>query len=127
MAKVLGVGGIFLRCLDVEAYRNWWAQIMGLDITDWGTFEWERTDSSRSMFSPFADDSTYFEPSTERIMINLQVEGVPELIDKARRGGANICGEIETSEYGTFGWFIDPEGYKIELWEAPPASRQIKG
>lgn len=122
MAKILGVGGVFLRCKDVEAYRTWWTEVMGLDITDWGTFEWERGAKSRSMLSPFKDDSDYFEPSSERIMINLQVEDVPALIERAKSGGAKIVGDIEPSEYGTFGWFIDPEGYKIELWEAPSAS-----
>lgn len=124
MAKVLGVGGVFLRCKDVEAYRAWWSETMGLDITDWGTFEWDRSKNSRSMLSPFADDTPYFAPSEHRVMINLQVEDVPALIERAKTGGAIIAGDIEASEYGTFGWFIDPEGYKIELWEAPSASPQ---
>ena len=121
MAKVLGVGGIFLRCRDVEAYRKWWTDIMGLNISDWGTFEWDNPQTLRSMLSPFSDDSTYFAPSTERVMINLQVEDVPALIKQAKSGGATVIGDIETNEYGTFGWFLDPEGYKIELWEAPNA------
>ncbi len=119
MAKVLGVGGVFLRCKDVDTYRKWWTEHMGLNITDWGTFEWERSEKSRAMLSPFSNDSDYFAPSTHRVMINLQVEDVPALIEKARNGGAEIIGEIEPTEYGVFGWFIDPEGYKIELWEAP--------
>ena len=122
MAKVLGVGGVFLRCKDVEAYRACWAKFMGLDITDWGTFEWEREPSSRSMLSPFSNDSDYFSPSSERAMINLQVEDVSTLVAQAKNGGATIVGEIEQTEYGTFGWFIDPEGFKIELWEAPSAA-----
>lgn len=124
MGKVLGVGGIFLRCKNVEGYRKWWSDIMGLDVTDWGTFEWERLEASRSMFSPFSDDTSYFEPSEHRVMINLQVEDVPALIEKAKSGGAKIIGDIDYTEYGTFGWFIDPEGYKIELWEAPSALPQ---
>ena len=61
MAKILGLGGVFLRCKNVEAYRSWWQDVMGLDITDWGTFEWERKSGSRAMLSPFSDNSTYFE------------------------------------------------------------------
>jgi predicted enzyme related to lactoylglutathione lyase len=30
--------------------------------------------------------------------------------------------EVEELEYGRFGWFVDPAGVKIELWEPPPAS-----
>jgi predicted enzyme related to lactoylglutathione lyase len=74
------------------------------------------------MLSTFADDTTYFDPSTHRVMINLEVQDVPALIDRAEKGGAEIVGNIEPTEYGIFGWFIDPEGYKIELWEAPSAN-----
>jgi len=30
--------------------------------------------------------------------------------------------KIEESEYGRFGWAMDPEGNRIELWE-PPARK----
>ena len=52
-------------------------------------------------------------------MINLRVDNVRELIAKARKGGAEIVGDIDDTEFGIFGWFIDPEGIKIELWEEP--------
>jgi len=26
---------------------------------------------------------------------------------------------VDESEYGKFGWVVDPEGNKVELWEAP--------
>jgi predicted enzyme related to lactoylglutathione lyase len=28
-----------------------------------------------------------------------------------------VIGEVEEFEYGRFGWFLDPEGNKVELWE----------
>jgi len=31
--------------------------------------------------------------------------------------GVTIVGEMETYDYGKFGWILDPEGNKIELWE----------
>jgi len=52
-------------------------------------------------------------------MINLRCDDVKALIENARDGGAKICGEIEDTEFGIFGWFIDPEGIKIELWQEP--------
>lgn len=121
MAKILGLGGVFIRCKDVASYRAWWRTHMGLDPTDWGTFEWMHPPDApdRSMLSPFDDNSDYFAPSAERIMINLRCDDTARMIEKARAGGAEICGEIDSNEFGTFGWFIDPEGYKIELWQAP--------
>jgi len=28
-----------------------------------------------------------------------------------------VVGEPEAYDYGKFGWILDPEGNKIELWE----------
>lgn len=119
MAKILGVGGVFFKCNDPEGYRKWWAQHMGADITDWGTMEYLPDGKGRTMLSPFAPDSTYLDPSKERFMVNLRVDNVRDLIEKARKGGAEIIGDVDDTEYGIFGWFIDPEGIKIELWEEP--------
>ena len=35
-------------------------------------------------------------------------------------GAAILC--ADDSEYGKFGWVMDPEGNKIELWQPPPGS-----
>jgi predicted enzyme related to lactoylglutathione lyase len=29
---------------------------------------------------------------------------------------------MESSELGRFGWVVDPEGNRVELWEPPRAS-----
>jgi len=26
----------------------------------------------------------------------------------------------ESYDYGRFGWFVDPDGNKVELWQVPP-------
>lgn len=119
MAQILGLSGVFFRCKDAPAYRKWWAEHMGVDITDWGTMEWKSDGKGQSMMSPFESDSTYLEPSAERFMINLRCDDVKALIENVRDGGAKICGDIEDTEFGIFGWFIDPEGIKIELWQEP--------
>jgi D-3-phosphoglycerate dehydrogenase len=31
--------------------------------------------------------------------------------------GVTFVGNVETYDYGKFGWILDPEGNKIELWE----------
>ncbi len=117
MAKVLGLGGIFFTCNDVDAYRKWWADHMRVDVTDWGSFEWSADGKGQTMMSPFKSDSDYLSPSRERFMINLRVDDVAKLIERARNGGATVIGEVEDTDYGIFGWFIDPEGIKIELWQ----------
>ena len=36
-----------------------------------------------------------------------------------RAEGCNVLDKIDESEYGIFAWVIDPEGNKVELWQAP--------
>jgi predicted enzyme related to lactoylglutathione lyase len=50
-------------------------------------------------------------------MINLRVDDVPGMLKKAKAGGAKIIGDVSDEGYGVFGWFLDPEGVKIELWQ----------
>ena len=117
MAKVLGLGGVFFICENAESYRQWWADHMGIDVKSWGAFQWNSDGKSFTMMSPFGKDSEYLQPSTARFMINLRVDDVRTLLEQAKNGGATVIGEVEETEYGIFGWFIDPEGIKIELWQ----------
>jgi len=119
VGKILAVSGVFFKCSDAENYRKWWKDHMGADLTEWGTMEYLPDGKGRTMMCPFKPDSDYFKGSNERFMINLRVDNVAELIERARKGGAKIMGDIEDTEFGIFGWFIDPEGIKIELWQEP--------
>lgn len=119
MANVLGFGGVFLKVADTKAYTDWYNRALGVDITDWTTMMWSSDGQGFTMLSPFSSDTEYFGPSKRSFMINLRVDDVPALIERVRNAGGEIAGEIERSEYGVFGWFIDPEGLKVELWQAP--------
>ena len=37
-----------------------------------------------------------------------------------REEGCDVLEKTEDSEYGKFGWVMDPEGNKVELWQPPP-------
>ena len=117
MAKILGLGGVFYKCTDVEAYRKWWAEAMGVKIEEWGAIQWSSDGEGFTMMSPFKGESDYLDPSTKGFMINLRVDDTRAMLKKAEAGGATVIGEVEESEFGIFGWFIDPEGIKIELWQ----------
>lgn len=117
MAKILGLGGVFIKCTDTKAYCAWWKKHMGVNPSEWGSIEWKNDGKAVTLLSPFQADTDYFSPSIERFMINLRVDDVPAMLKKAKAGGAKIVGEISDEGYGIFGWFIDPEGIKIELWQ----------
>jgi predicted enzyme related to lactoylglutathione lyase len=62
------------------------------------------------------------EPSSASFMINFRVADLDALLATLRTEGCNVIDKTETSELGKFGWVIDPDGNKIELWE-PPAGQ----
>lgn len=122
MKRVSGIGGIFFKCKDPEKIKNWYSRHLGLVTNEYGSvFEFRNTDKpdekGYSVWSPFKEDTTYFEPSGREFMINYRVENLEKLIEELKKEGVQIVDEIETYEYGKFVHIIDPEENKIELWE----------
>jgi len=124
MRRVTGIGGIFFKAADPKALSAWYKRHLGLDVTDWGgaLFPWggEGSEPGMTVWSPFAHDTDYMQPGTATFMINYRVENLDALLAVLRSEGCNVLDRTDSSEQGKFGWVIDPEGNKIELWE--PAS-----
>jgi predicted enzyme related to lactoylglutathione lyase len=72
-----------------------------------------------TIWSPFAADTGYFAPSTAPFMVNYRVDDLHALLAVLRSEGVQVEDKVEESEYGKFGWVVDPEGNKLELWQAP--------
>jgi predicted enzyme related to lactoylglutathione lyase len=121
MAKVIGFGGFFFKSRDPKALSEWYAKHLGMPVKPWGgaRFDDEAGRPGYTMWSPFASDTKYFEPSTQPYMINLRVDDLEGLLAKLRDEGVDVDGRIEDSEYGRFSWILDPEGTRIELWQPP--------
>jgi predicted enzyme related to lactoylglutathione lyase len=52
-------------------------------------------------------------------MINYRVDDLDGLLAQLRAAGAVVDDRIDEEPYGRFGWAMDPEGNRIELWEPP--------
>lgn len=120
MAKVLGIGGIFFKSRDPEALGAWYERCLGFRVSDWGSCEFPAAQvpaNAYSVWSPFSADTEYFAPSTQPFMVNLMVDDAAAVIARAVAQGAAQVGQLETHEYGTFGWILDPEGNKLEIWQ----------
>ena len=101
---------------------EWYQKHLGLNTNPYGaTFEWfedaDKTKKGQTQWSPFADTTTYFEPSAKEFMINYRVENLVELVEQLKKEGVTIVDKIETYDYGKFVHILDAEGNKIELWE----------
>jgi predicted enzyme related to lactoylglutathione lyase len=122
--RVIGIGGIFFKCKDNDQMREWYTRHLGIESESWGAvFKWRRHDKPEeetyTAWSPFKGDTDYFSPSEHDYMINYQVENLEELLKTLKAEGVQIIGEMQDTEFGKFGWILDPEGRKIELWEPP--------
>jgi predicted enzyme related to lactoylglutathione lyase len=74
------------------------------------------------IWSPFKDDTKYFDPSDKPFMVNFRVDDLHALLGALRGAGVQVDERVEESEYGRFGWIMDPEGNRVELWQ-PPAPK----
>ncbi|MCO4772150.1 MAG: VOC family protein [Deltaproteobacteria bacterium] len=132
METVQGIGGVFFAARgDKEALLAWYRDVLGVPIASWGghAFPWAEQAAAAdatTTFSVFGADSTYFAPGTATFMINFRVEDLDAMLAQARAAGANVVDRIEDSDFGRFGWVIDPEGNKVELWQ-PPAGGEPAG
>jgi len=122
MKRVTSIGGIFFKCKDPNKMRAWYKTHLGLNTNQYGTvFEWRQADDSTkkgfSQWSPFAEKTKYFEPSTKDFMINYRVENLEALVEELKKEGVTITDTIETADYGKFAHIMDIEANKIELWE----------
>ena len=122
MKKVTSIGGIFFKCRNPAAIREWYSKHLGLNTDQYGTsFEWrEAEDSSRKGFTqwgPFNQNTKYFEPSQKEFMINYRVENLVLLVEQLKKEGITIVDELQSFEYGKFVHILDIENNKVELWE----------
>jgi predicted enzyme related to lactoylglutathione lyase len=126
MKRVTGIGGIFIKTADTKRLREWYQKHLGIDIAEWGgtSFQWtgahNPSGQGSTAWSLFEASSNYFEPSAAPFMVNYRVENVHALVAELRKEGCQVVGNVEESEFGKFGWVVDPDGNKIELWEPPP-------
>lgn len=119
--RVLGIGGIFIKAKDPKTLQAWYIKHLGLPVTPDGYIVFQHKESDGAgyaVWSAFPEDTTYTEPSKKPFMINFRVANLDELLATLKAEGVTIVGEPEHLEYGKFGWILDPEGNKIELWES---------
>lgn len=122
MKKVTGIGGIFFKSRNPQLIKEWYKKHLGMNVDEYGTsFESRDSDNPDKktflQWSPFSDETNYFEPSNKEFMINYRVENLESLVEELKKEGVTITDDIETFEYGKFVHILDVEGNKIELWE----------
>jgi len=123
MTRVTGIGGIFIRAEDPQALGDWYKTHLGIDVQSWGgtAFRWVDSEGAPTAGTTVwsVGDGSYFSPSNASFMVNYRVADLHALLSQLRAEGCQVIDQTEESEFGKFGWVLDPEGNKVELWEPP--------
>ena len=135
MARVTGIGGVFLRARDPRALAAWYARTLGIQLNSYGgaTFLWKDEvprSTGMTAWSIFPADTEYFGPGDDhgpqQVMINYRVDNLDEMIEQLKAADVSIDPRREDYEYGRFAWITDPEGNRIELWQPLPLAPAAK-
>lgn len=129
MARVIGIGGAFVKSKDPRALAAWYRDMLGIAMQDWGGAVFKFKDDlatgrdSCAVWSIHAADSSYYAPSPREFMVNFRVDDLEGLIARLKKKGVAIAGRDDSDPNGRFAWVVDPDGTKVELWE----QAKIKG
>ena len=120
MERVSGIGGVFLRARDPAALAAWYAEHLGLDVEDVERSRaplGRRRDArlgARSRRTPSTSAG-----STSRRWSTTASSDLDAMLAQLRAAGVAVEGPME-HENGRFGWGVDPEGNRFELWQPSP-------
>ncbi|HZW17450.1 MAG TPA: VOC family protein [Luteimonas sp.] len=123
MAKITGIGGVFLKSRgDGKALAAWYQQHLGLPLEDFGgaVLRWpddKADDGGLTVWHAADRDSQWFSPSDALFMINYRVDDLDGMLAQLREAGVAVVGGPESHENGKFAWIMDPDGNKVELWQ----------
>jgi hypothetical protein len=125
--RVTGIGGIFIKARDPKVLAAWYSDNLGVPRANGAIpplFQWRDHDDPQrvgnTVWGLFRSDTKYFAPSTAPFMINYRVNNLDRLLARLRAAGVTVEPKVVEDFNGKFGWAMDPEGNKVELWEPKP-------
>ncbi len=122
MARVTGIGGVFLRSKDPKALAKWYAENLSITLSDFNGFAFEWKDevpagTGMTAWSTFPMDTAYFGDGPQTAMINYRVDDLDDLLESLAAAGVWIDPKREDYGYGRFAWIKDCDGNRLELWQ----------
>ena len=121
MERVIGIGGVFQRAGgQADSLLKWYAEHLGIELSEWGAKPFEWTPGGSTSWAVFDQDTEYFGRRDQAFMVNFRVTDLDAMLAQLRAAGVEVIHALEEAGYGRFGWAVDPEGNRFELWEPPP-------
>ena len=123
MASVTGIGGVFFRSPNPKATMAWYAKHLGVvPQVDHTSSIMKASGGEMLVWSPFEESTDYFGASGQEFMVNYRVDDLDAMLAELREAGVEVADEVQREEYGSFGWAVDCDGRRFELWQAPAGS-----
>jgi catechol 2,3-dioxygenase-like lactoylglutathione lyase family enzyme len=121
MAKATGIGGTFFRARNPGALQAWYCEHLGMEPDPDGAvvLRWAGHPEGATVWAPFPDDTDYW-PAAQQAMVNFRVDDLDGVLERLRAAGAEVIDTGHEIFNGRFGWAIDPEGNRFELWQPEP-------
>ena len=127
MKRVTGIGGVFFKAKDPKTLGQWYADHLGIEQeadSPTAVFRWQPLGQPDqvgvTVWAVFPQDADYLGAETAPLMIDYSVDDLDALLVVLKEEGVQIDQRgIQESEHGRFAWITDPEGNRVELWEAP--------
>ncbi|NBO92633.1 MAG: VOC family protein [Planctomycetia bacterium] len=117
MERVVGVGGVFFQARDPKALAAWYREHLGVPVEPgqtYGEFTSATVGEQTIWFVYPADPGA---PGQAPFKVNYRVRNLDALLAQLRAAGTTVADRVEDYGFGRFGWAIDPEGNRFELWE----------
>jgi predicted enzyme related to lactoylglutathione lyase len=127
-AKVLGIGGVFFEAKDPKGLMAWYQKWLGFprEYLDCAMFPpASMPEGACTVFNPLPPGTDYFSrpgmgpvdsEDAQRFMVSFVVDDLSLALEQVRSGGGTVL-DTKREDFGVFGWFLDPDGNKVEMWE----------
>ncbi len=87
MERVTGIGGVFQRAGQAASLRGWYAEHLGIDISEWGTKTFESTPGGSTAWAICDRDTEYFGRPQQAFMVNFRVADLDAMLAQLRAAG----------------------------------------
>jgi len=127
MAKVEGIGGVFIKANKAKALADWYRDMLGVETeampdgrSFYKVFCTRDLHTSQVRENPvFAIEQTDIplNKSIDHFTLNLRVDNLDEFLAKIKTLGVETEGEMLIWERGKHHWIRDLDGNRIELYQ----------
>ncbi|HLY06933.1 MAG TPA: VOC family protein [Rhizomicrobium sp.] len=119
MARITGIGGVFIHSPDPKALAAWYRDKLGLTVENWGgaLLGAGGNGPPYGVWAPFKEDMGRLKPSSREFMLNLAVDDLDGFVVELETRGVEVNDRQQMDGMGKFAWILDPDGTKIELWQ----------